>query len=89
MRAPTAAKGTPGDTEQVDPAAATPFLLLILVGVTSLWVLSDARSRVEAGRPVSATLGSLTVDRPEAWAVLCLFVVVLFLPLYLVARRGD
>ncbi|MFC8501609.1 hypothetical protein ACFUC1_04575 [Pedococcus sp. NPDC057267] len=65
--------------------------LLVAVAVTaaSLWVLQDARSRARLRRPVVATLGGLTVDRPEVWATLCLLVVVVFLPLYLTARRAD
>jgi hypothetical protein len=31
----------------------------------------------------------LSVERPEVWAALCLVVVVVFLPLYLVARAAD
>jgi hypothetical protein len=52
-------------------------------------VLSDARSRVKLDRPVVARFGDLTVDRPEVWAALCLLVLVLFLPLYLVARSAE
>lgn len=66
----------------------TPLLLVMIVGATSLWVLADARSRVKVDRPVTVTFGSVTVDRPEVWATLCLLVVVLFLPLYLVARSA-
>ena len=65
------------------------FLAVLVVGMTSLWVLADAQSRLKAGRPVSVTIGGRTVDRPEVWAALCLLVVVLFLPLYLVARSAD
>lgn len=65
--------------------------VVVVLGVValSLWVLGDARTRLAQRRPVVATLGPLTVDRPEAWAALCLLVVVLFLPLYLVARGVD
>ncbi|GAA2495016.1 hypothetical protein [Terrabacter carboxydivorans] len=65
--------------------------LVVVLGVValSLWVLDDARTRLAQRRPVVVTLGRLTVDRPEVWAALCLLVVVLFLPLYLVARGVD
>jgi hypothetical protein len=52
-------------------------------------VLEDARTRIERDRPVVATWGGLTVDRPEVWAALCLLALVLFLPLYLVAQRTE
>ena len=65
------------------------LLVVMALGATSLWVLEDARSRVQLDRPVVARFGDLTIDRPEVWAALCLLVVVLFLPLYLVARSAD
>lgn len=71
------------------PSVVTGLLAAVVVAGASLWVLQDARSRAERGRPVVATLGGVTLDRPEVWAVLCLLVVVLFLPLYLVARSAD
>lgn len=77
------------DTDWVSPAVVASLLAVLVVGTTSLWVLADARARLEVGRPVTATIGGVTVDRPEIWAALCLLVVVLFLPLYLVARSAD
>ena len=65
------------------------LLVVVVLGATSLWVLQDARSRVQLHRPVVATFGGLTVERPEVWAALCLLLVVLFLPLYLVARSAQ
>ena len=62
---------------------------MLVVAGASLWVLSDARSRTERGRPVVMTVGSVTVDRPEVWAALCLVLAVVFVPLYLAARRAD
>jgi hypothetical protein len=67
----------------------TAIVMVLALGAVSLWVLQDARSRVERDRPVVATVGGFTVDRPEVWAALCLLVVVLFVPLYLVARSAD
>ncbi len=64
-------------------------MLVLVVALVSIWVLTDARSRTERGRPVVMTVQGLTVDRPEVWAALCLVVVVVFLPLYLTARRAD
>jgi hypothetical protein len=67
----------------------TAALVAAVVAATSLWVLGDARSRAEAHRPVVARFGDVTIDKPEVWAVLCLVVVVLFLPLYLAARSAT
>ena len=63
--------------------------MLVVLGVASVWVLTDARSRAERGRPVVMTFSGVSVDRPEVWAALCLVVVVVFLPLYLTARSAD
>ncbi|WP_076264134.1 hypothetical protein [Intrasporangium flavum] len=65
------------------------LVLVLAVVAASLWVLADARSRTQRGRPVVMTAFGLTVERPEVWAALCLVVVVVFLPLYLVARAAD
>jgi hypothetical protein len=77
------------DTERVNPSVLSALLVVLAVGAASLWVLADARSRVKLDRPVVARFGDLTVDRPEVWAALCLLVMVLFLPLYLVARSAE
>lgn len=65
------------------------IVVMLMVGVLSFWVLEDARARTERHRPVVATIAGVTIVRPEAWATLCLLAVVLFLPMYLVARRSD
>ena len=65
------------------------LLAVLAVGAVSLWVLEDAQSQMERNRPVVATIGDLTIDRPHVWAALCLLAVVLFLPLYLVARSAN
>jgi hypothetical protein len=77
------------DTGDVNPSVTSLLLLVSAVAAVSLWVLHDARSRVERHDPVVVTMGSLTVDKPEVWAALCLLAVVLFLPLYLVARTAQ
>jgi hypothetical protein len=73
----------------VSHSAAGGLALVLIVAVASVWVLTDARSRAERGRPVTVTVLGLTVDRPEVWAALCLVVIVVFLPLYLAARNAD
>ena len=65
------------------------LLVVMVVGAISFRVLEDARSRVSGRQTVVAMFCGLTGDRPEAWAALCLLVVVPFLPLYLVARSTE
>jgi amino acid transporter len=62
------------------------FLVLLLVGV-SLWVFRDAGAHAERGRPVRFAAGSIEVSAPAVWAVGCLFLCVIFMPLYLTCRR--
>ncbi|HET7762862.1 MAG TPA: hypothetical protein VFL46_10920 [Phycicoccus sp.] len=64
-------------------------VLVALVAVCAVWVLRDAEVRQRAGRPVSVVLLGMTIDQPATWAVLCLLGSVLFVPMYLVARRQD
>jgi hypothetical protein len=71
----------------VNPAVVTATLLVVVIAVVSSWVLLDARKRLDEGRPVVVVLLGVTVEQPETWAVLCLFLSVLFIPMYLVARR--
>lgn len=71
----------------VVPSLLTVTLILALVGGVSYWVLIDARKRLERRRPVVAVFLGLTIDEPQTWAVLCLVLSVLFIPMYLVARR--
>ena len=67
----------------------TATLLVIVVAVASYWVLLDARKRLHEGRPVIAVLLGLTIDQPQTWAVLCLFLSVFFIPMYLVSRNDG
>lgn len=62
---------------------------LLLLATCGAWVLVDARSREAGGRPVVATVGPVSIERPEVWATLSVLVCVLAVPLYLVARGAD
>jgi len=73
----------------VDGAWLAPTLVLLALLACSAWVLTDARSREEKHRPVSATVLGITIERPQSWAALCLLLLVVGLPLYLVARSAD
>lgn len=67
----------------------TAVVLVALIAAAATWVLQDARERAQARRPVVAVLLGVSIDRPEVWAVLCLLGSVIFVPMYLVARRVD
>ena len=64
-------------------------VLVALVATCGVWVLRDAETRQHAGHPVSVVLLGMRIDQPATWAVLCVVGSVLFLPMYLVARRQD
>ena len=71
------------------PSVVTATSLVVVVAGVSCWVLLDARTRLRRGRPVVVVLLGFTIDEPATWAVLCLFLSVLFMPLYLVARSSS
>ena len=68
---------------------AVPLAVLAVVLATAAWVYADARSSVRKGAPVVLSIGSFRVDTPEVWAAGCVVVCVLFVPLYLAARRRE
>ena len=68
--------------------ALVPIVVVLLLAGSALWVYRDATVRAERGTPVSFSAGSLQITTPATWAVGCLFVWVLFLPLYLTCRNG-
>lgn len=68
-------------------AALVPILVVLLVLATDLWVLADARAHLERGTPVTFSTAFLTVETPVSWFVCCLFVWILFFPLYITLRR--
>ena len=71
----------------MDAAVVIGVLLVIVVASVSYWVLQDGRARAQRRRPVVVVVFGFTIDRPETWAVLCLFGSVFFIPTYLVARN--
>jgi hypothetical protein len=66
----------------------TPVVVVGVIAGVALWVLADARRWSRQGTPVVFRFGSATISRPEAWAVACLLVFVIFMPIYVVARRA-
>jgi len=68
--------------------ALLPILVLLVVLATDLWVYQDARARYERGTPVVYQFGTFIVATPEAWFFGCLFLWIVFFPLYLGGRGG-
>ena len=67
--------------------AMTVYVPLALVVVTDLWVYADARLRQGTGREPGVQVGSLRIESPEAWAIVCLVLFVVAFPAYVIARR--
>lgn len=70
-------------------SAVGPLLFLAVVVVSDVWVWLDARRRQANGHDVVATLGPVSLDRPEHWVIVCLLLWLVAFPLYLVARRAS
>ncbi|MHB1833935.1 MAG: hypothetical protein ACYCXW_03120 [Solirubrobacteraceae bacterium] len=65
-----------------------PIVPLIAWIAACLWVYRDAKTNAAAGTPVYLQIGTLRIDTPEAWAIACVAFVIVFLPLYLAARKS-
>jgi hypothetical protein len=66
---------------------AVPLLALAALAATCLWVRRDAQANQDAGTPVVFQAGAFRIDTPRVWAVSCLLLFVVFIPLYLAARN--
>ena len=66
-----------------------PLLVLALVLASMVWVAWDAMRKRSQGADVVATVGPLTLDRPERWLIACVLLWIVAFPLYLVARRTN
>ena len=66
-----------------------PLLLLAFVLASIVWVVRDATRMRSRGADVVATVGPLTLDRPEHWLIACVVLWIVAFPLYLVARRAN
>ncbi len=64
-----------------------PIVVVILVLGTDIWVYRDATTRTEQGDPVVFSIGSIQLDSPEVWAVVCFVLWVLAFPIYLASRN--
>ena len=68
---------------------AVPLVALAALLGTCAWVYRDAEANADSGTPVVFRMGSLRIDTAEAWAVGCVVLFVVFVPLYLAARKTD
>ena len=58
---------------------------LLLASVS--WVCQDASVHAKRGTPVYFSAGSIEVSKPATWALGCLCLWIIFVPLYLTCRR--
>ena len=63
-----------------------PIVALCFVVATSLWVYQDAKAYSERGTPIVLSTDSFSVGTPDAWFFACLFLWILFFPLYMMGR---
>jgi hypothetical protein len=66
-----------------------PIIVVLVILGTDLWVYTDARTRAERGDPVVCSIGSIRLDSPQVWAVVCLVLWVFCLPLYVASRNSP
>jgi hypothetical protein len=67
----------------------TPIIVLLVIFGTDVWVYRDALAHAQQGDPVVFSVGSIRLDSPEMWAVVCLFLWVIGFPLYLGSRNSP
>ena len=65
-----------------------PIAPLIAWVACCVWVYRDAKANAAAGTPVYLQIGTLRIDTPEAWATACLVMLIVFMPVYLAARKS-
>jgi hypothetical protein len=68
--------------------ALVPVVVALFLCATALWVYQDATSHAERGAPVSFSTGSIEIGTPGGWAVGCLCLWIIFMPLYLTCRKN-
>ncbi|MER7367098.1 hypothetical protein ACI2LC_37990 [Nonomuraea wenchangensis] len=60
--------------------------LAVLLGSVG-WVYQDASAHARRGTPIYFSAGSIELSQPTTWALGCLCLWIVFLPLYLTCRR--
>ncbi len=66
-----------------------PIVVVVVIIGTVFWVYADARSHAEVGEPVVFSAGSIRLDSPELWAIVCLVLWVICFPIYLATRKHQ
>lgn len=51
------------------------------------WIYRDASAHAKRGTPMYFSAGSIELSKPATWALGCLCLWLVFLPLYLTCRR--
>jgi hypothetical protein len=64
-----------------------PIFLVLLIAATALWVYQDATAHARRDTAVRFVAGSIVVSTPIVWAVGCLTLWVIFIPLYITCRK--
>jgi len=64
-----------------------PIVVVFVIIGTGIWVYADAKARAGQGHPVVLSIGSIRLDSPEVWAVVCLLLWIICFPLYLASRN--
>jgi len=64
-----------------------PILVVIGIASSALWVYFDEVAQSRRGTPVACSFGAFRVDSPGAWFGACLFLWLIFFPLYLTGRK--
>ena len=80
------------DNDGVDSSLAAqllPLLPLLLIILSSVWILQDARRFEREHRPVVVIVFGRHIEDPPTWAALSLVLFIFVFPMYLVARRAS
>jgi hypothetical protein len=65
----------------------TTLVPVTILLATVLWVYRDASAHAKRGTPVYFSAGSIEVSKPASWALGCLCLWIIFMPLYVTCRR--
>ena len=63
-----------------------PLLVLLLLLSIAVWVYIDAKTQTARGTPVVFSYGRIEISTPDGWLLCCLFLGLVFFPLYMAGR---
>ena len=69
--------------------ALLPILIVLIVLVIDSWVYADTKAHQERGEPVSLSTGFINLETPTDWLISCLFLGIVFIPLYIMRRAQN